>query len=118
MWLLDFFRCRKPSSLPRAAVSFDEEGVTCRRSDGLVEAVKWSDLQSVAIHTTDAGPAVDDVFWVLMGESAGCVVPSESTGMDLLLKRLHQLPNFDFEAAIKAMSSTENHIFRCWQRTV
>src|SRR5262245_11062371 len=116
MGFFDLFRRRRPPP-PGAVVSFDDEFVTCRRYDGLVETVKWTDLRHVAIHATDGGPFVDDVFWVLMGESTRCVVPSEAVGMDRLLKRLHQLPNFDFEAAIAAASCTENRIFPCWQRT-
>jgi hypothetical protein len=114
MGWFDLIRGRKAPQ--GAVVSFDEEAVTCRRSSSLIETVKWSDLRAVAIHTTDAGPFVDDVFYVLMGETTGCVVPSEAAGMDLLLERLHKLPNFDFQAAIKAMSSTEDQVFPCWQR--
>lgn len=115
MGFFDLFRRRRPPP-PSAVVSFDDEGVTCRRADGLVETAKWADLRSVAILTTDGGPFVDDVFWVLMGETTGCVVPSDAAGMDRLLKRLHQLPDYDFEAAIAAMSCTENRVFTCWQR--
>ena len=78
--------------------------------------VRWSELQTVSIQTTDAGLAVDDVFWVLAGEETGCVVPSESEGMDRLMERLQRLPEFDYCAAISAMSSTENRTFLCWQR--
>jgi hypothetical protein len=116
MALFDFFR-RSAAAVPqRAIVSFNDESVTCRRPNGLVEAVNWSDLQSVTIQTTDAGPAVDDVFWVLAGSESGCVVPSESEGMDLLLERLQRLPNFDNNAVIQAMSSVDNQKFLCWQR--
>jgi hypothetical protein len=116
MWLFDFFRRRTRSTPQRATVSFDDESVTCRRPNGLVEVVRWADLNAVFIHTTDAGPFIDDVFWVLAGGESGCVVPSEAEGMDQLLKRLQQLPNFDNSAVIEAMSSTENREFLCWQR--
>lgn len=85
----DFFRRGAPATPQRAMVSFDEESVVCRRPDGLVESVHWSDLQIVFIQTTDAGPAADDVFWVLGAGESGCVVPSEAEGMNLLLERLH-----------------------------
>jgi hypothetical protein len=115
MGLFSFLRRRK-SSTPSATVSFDAESVTCRRPGGAVETVRWSDLRAVLIHTTDVGPAVDDVFWVLVGNGSGCVIPSEADGANRLLERLQQLPNFDYDAAIQAMSSTDNWEFLCWKR--
>jgi hypothetical protein len=100
----------------RAVVSFDDEAVVCRRSNGMVETILWSDLQTVLIQTTDQGPFVDDVFWVLAGIESGCVVPSESEGMENLLERLQDLPNFDHQTVIKAMGCTENQEFVCWRR--
>src|SRR5260221_12453411 len=92
---LSFFRRPAPASPQRATVSFDDQSVTCCRPGGRGETVRWSDLQIVFIQTTDKGPTVDDVFWVLGGGDSGCVVPSEAEGMDLLLPRLQDLPNFD-----------------------
>jgi hypothetical protein len=124
MGLFDFFR-RRAVTTPRitttappahrSTVSFDDESVVCRRPGGLVERVRWSDLQIVFIETTDAGPFVDDVFWVLGGNVSGCVVPSESDGMSTLLERLQRLPGFDNNAVIEAMSCAENRRFICWK---
>ena len=111
-----FFRKLAFASRQRATVSFDDESVTCSLRGGLVETVQWSDLQVVYIQTTGAGPALDDVFWVLGGGKSGCVVPSEAEGVDLLLPRLQRLPNFDNQAVIEAMSCTENREFVCWRR--
>jgi hypothetical protein len=113
---LEFFRRPASASPLRATVSFDDQSVTCRRPGGFVETVRWSDLRTVSIQTTDRGPAADDVFWVLAGGDSGCVVPSEAEGMDLLLQRLQRLPAFDNNAAIAAMSCAENREFQCWQR--
>ena len=44
-----------------------------------MEAVAWDDLAAVVIRTTDLGPFVDDVFWLLQrGDGSVVVVPSES----------------------------------------
>jgi hypothetical protein len=125
MGLFDFFRRRTattsstaPPAPPtnRPTVSFDDEAVVCQRPGGLVERVRWSDLQIVFIQTTDAGPFVDDVFWVLGGGDSGCVVPSEADGMSTLLERLQRLPGFDNNAVINAMSCVEKQNFICWKR--
>jgi hypothetical protein len=100
----------------RARVTFDAERVTRTLADGRTETVRWSDLQEVAILTTDEGPYADDVIWLLAGTDGGCAVPSETDGMNELLPRLQQLPGFDNEAVIRAMSSTADARFVCWAR--
>lgn len=100
----------------RWLVAVTEEGVACTRPDGVTESVGWSELKVVAIETTDEGPFQMDVFWLLAGENGGCAIPQGVTGEDALLERLQQLPGFDNEAFIKAMGSTENQRFICWQK--
>ena len=103
---------------PEAAfvVSLSEAGVSCRRSDGKIEAVEWDDLQGVLIETNDQGPIGTDVYWILARKNSGCVIPQGATGEDALLKRLQALPGFDNQALIDAMSSTENQRFLCWKK--
>src|SRR3989339_43133 len=95
-------------------VVFDAEQVVRIMANGQTEAVRWDELQEVGILTTDGGPAVDDIFWLLIGENSKCVVPSEIKGMEELLSRLQQLPNFDNNTVIKAMGTTSNAKFTCW----
>jgi len=91
MGLFDFLRRSKPSPTPvgpATVVWFDDETVRCTRRNGHTESVRWSDLRAVLIQTTADGPAVDDLFWVLVGADGGCAVPSEAEGCDRLLERL------------------------------
>lgn len=97
-------------------VTFDGERIVCTMRDGKQETVVWADLQNVTILTTDDGPFSEDVFWVLSGSETGCLVPSEAKGIKELLPRLQQLPGFNHEAVIRAMGSTTNEKFLCWQR--
>lgn len=97
-------------------VTFDDVAVVRSMADGTRELVRWDDLEAVMILTTDEGPFVDDVFWLLKGRESGCAIPSEAEGMDALLHRLQALPGFDNEAVIMAMASTENATFLCWRR--
>ena len=99
-----------------ARLVFDEEGVRHDRTDGVTETLRWDDLREVRILTTDQGPYLDDVIWVLTGTAGSCAIPSETDGMGELLTRLQQLPAFDNEAVIKAMASTDNASFVCWRR--
>ena len=97
-------------------VRFSESDVSCTHPDGTIESVAWDDLQQIEIVTTDHGPFHPDVFWVLHGSMAGCVVPQGATGHRELLERLQRLPGFRNEAVIEAMTSTENRRFLCWEK--
>lgn len=97
-------------------VKLDDQGATCPRPDGTEERVAWDDLEAVEVRTTDAGPFVDDVSWVLHGGIGGCVVPSEAEGASALIERLQRPPGFDDLRMIEAMSSTDNATFLCWRR--
>ena len=106
---------RPPNELDLHVV-MDDFGVSCERSDGLIEAVVWDDLQKVTIMTTDDGPFVEDVFFVLYGSDSGCVIPQGAQRSGALLERLQQLPGFDNEAIVQAMSCATNNEFLCWER--
>lgn len=98
------------------AVTVDDAGVHRVLADGRVEAVRWDDLESVEILTTDEGPFADDVFWLLLSVAGGCAVPGSAASSGDLLARLQALPGFDNEAVIRAMGSTKNARFELWRR--
>jgi hypothetical protein len=117
--MMDIFNAFQKLTRPapsdnRCVVYFNDDGVACRRPDGKQESVSWADLRSVVIRTTSEGPFVDDVFWVLVGQNGECVVPSESAGIQELMERLGQLPRFDHNACISAMSCTSDKESLCW----
>lgn len=104
-------------NVPRnATVRFDDEGVTCIHVNGTIETVRWADLQAVLVRTTADGPAFDDLFWMLIGRSSGCMVPSEAKGCNDLLSRLQELPDFDNKAVILACQCVDEQTFLCWER--
>ena len=98
-------------------VSVDERQISCTRPNGVIESVGWKDLKMIGIQTTDEGPYVPDVFWYLIGDESGCVVPLGATGEKAMIEKLQQLPGFDNEALSEAMTSTSNRKFVCWQRS-
>jgi len=98
------------------SVTFSEREVVCEHPDGLVESVTWDDLRAVLLETTDAGPFAADVFWILVGQRGGCVIPQGARGERELLERLQSLDGFDNDAVIQAMMSSENQRFLCWER--
>ena len=100
----------------RYVVTLSVSEVSCARPEGVTERVAWDDLHKVEIVTTDRGPLLPDVFWVLHGSRAGCVVPQGATGEPELLARLQQLPGFRNSAVTEAMACSENRRFVCWRK--
>lgn len=97
-------------------VTLSDTHVFCKRPNGNIESVDWDELKAVILETTDEGPFMPDVFWLLIGERSGCIIPQSAIGADALLEKLQKLPGFDNNVVIEAMSSTENRRFICWQR--
>jgi hypothetical protein len=106
----------KPTTPKAFVVSFDEQGVNCRRPDGTTEEVTWEELAAIEIVTTDTGPFVCDVFFVLHGNQRGCAVPQEAEGCKELVERIQKLPAFNNRAVIDAMGCTSNARFSVWER--
>jgi hypothetical protein len=118
------FSFSKPSlsdnSQPESSyvVHLSNNEVACQFPNGQIQRVLWNDLQSVVVRTTSDGPALPDVFWILSGSESRCVIPQGATGDKELLGRLLKLPDFDSEAFIAAMGSTDDQDFVCWRRPV
>ena len=104
-----------PSAEAGVVVTFDHEWIRCQRGDGVVEAVKWEDLEAVLIETTDEGPIVPDVFWILVGGESGCVFPNGASGEGEILREMQRrLRGFDNTALIEAVGSFDNGRFVVW----
>ncbi len=93
MALFDFLRPKKKVD----RVTLTNESITRIRPDGIQESVRWDDLIEVGIVTTDEGPFLDDIFWVLLSSDGktGCSVPQGIEGEKELLHRLQALPGFE-----------------------
>ena len=113
----DFGQKSKPTAKRNETVAFDDIKVTCAKHDGEQTTLHWSDLVEVSIFTSDGGPFMDDVLWVLSGETSVCLIPSEAEGANKLLAHLQKLPGFNNEAVIQAMGSTANAVFVCWSKS-
>lgn len=121
VWIQRRRELRHGHSFPKSrvfVVEMDEEWIRCHRPEGKTEQVRLSDLQAVIIETTDQGPAICDVFWILVGNGSGCVIPQDAINGKELLDRLQELPEFDNKKVIEAMGSSENARFLCWKRMV
>jgi hypothetical protein len=112
----DWFRPGRDAAAAVPSVIVDDVGVRRRLRGGKEESVIWDRLVEVRVVTTRSGPMSEDMYYVLCGEGdAGCVVPSEMAGPDLL-PRLQRLPGFRHELMLQAATCIEDAQFVCWQR--
>lgn len=74
----------------------------------------WENLIEVRVETSDRGPWVDDMTWILRTATHELEIPSEIPGTDDLLRQLQKLPGFDNRQVIAASACTENARFVCW----
>ncbi len=75
-----------------------------------------NDLRKVSIVTTSKGPMYPDVFWLLENSSEISIVPSEGPDENFL-SQVQPIPGFKNEEVIRAMKSTEDNIFVCWEKS-
>ena len=99
-------------------VTVDAHRVVVLYPNGREREFAWSAVQRIVILTTDEGPLLTDVFWVITpaGERP-LVIPVGATGEDEFLQTAQAtLPNFRNEQVIEAMTSTSNQEFVVWER--
>ncbi|MES2474312.1 MAG: hypothetical protein V4640_00935 [Verrucomicrobiota bacterium] len=115
-WIQSIFAKSKVPCSGKA--DFDTECVRYHHPQGDLQQIRWDDLDEVGIVTTDEGPFVEDVFFMLLSEDReGCAIPQSAEGMDALLARLQALPEFDSNAVIEAMGCTSNNNFVLWKNS-
>jgi hypothetical protein len=97
-------------------VAVENGTITATFPDGIVESVRWSDLERVFVQTTADGPFAPDVFFVLVGRHSGVHFPAGATGEAEVLKQLSTLPGFNYGQVITAMGCVEECQHPCWTR--
>lgn len=104
------------SKSPYAAVKvwFDDQQAWVQWPSKEPESIKWDAIIGIAIETNDRGPFVEDVYWLLASKEKVISYPSEATGTEEMLKRLQEIPTFNNERLIEAMTCTDNQTFILW----
>lgn len=99
-----------------ANIAFDSETIWSDLRNGMKRVIRWDDLLSIKIVTTDKGPQRDDVFWVLQTGNNCLCFPIGVQGEQNFLEKVQQLNGFDNMALINSMSSVHNKEFKCWSK--
>lgn len=79
--------------------------------------IQVKDLTEVKVITTDKGPMVDDVFWLLTTKNGTrFLVSNFGEQIEDMMAELQKLPGFDNEKTIKAMGTATNAEFVLWTK--
>ncbi|MDR0244940.1 MAG: hypothetical protein LBJ65_25370 [Burkholderia sp.] len=85
---------------------------------GTTRGIALSDLGAVLIETSDQGPFVSDVWWILFdtNQQFACGFPQDAEGAKAAVDRLLDLPGIDHRKVIDAQTSIQNATFPIWAR--
>ena len=98
-------------------VRSDDQRITATYPDGVVQSVRWDQIDRVIIETDASGPWGADLWWVFEGAGLRCAYPNGATGEQEALESLRQhLVGFSDAAVGEAMRTTTNARFLCWER--
>ena len=78
--------------------------------------MRVEDIREIGVETTDAGPFVDDAFWLINRDTDSLRIPQDSPVFKELMDYFGSLPGFDWKPFTEAMSCTDCHYFLCWRR--
>jgi hypothetical protein len=100
----------------RINYSFDGDIVTVERPLGRKLSLSLHDVDEIGVETTDRGPFMEDVFWVLKQGTTSLRIPEPSHVFKILMNRFRSLPGFDWRPFTEAMACTDCRYFCCWKR--
>lgn len=117
-WLRKYHADKALENAERVAVN---NGIIERwHGSRLLEKVALDQLLAIHIATSDVGPWLDDICWVLIAQDdKGALLSNSAPGFNDVLDALQTLPGFGDEAnqaIIDAMSCTDNQQFEVWKR--
>lgn len=118
-WLTEWLLFRPLGALAapfRTDYSLNDRILTIKRPFRDSIAVRIDELDEIGIETTDQGPFIEDVFWILKQGPLRFRIGDPHPVFKELMDSFGSLEHFDWESFADAMSCHENHYFPCWTR--
>ena len=114
--LQNWFAKKSPNHLRQIRFSFDGHLITADGPFARRTSVRLEDIREIGIETTDGGPFVEDVFWLINRDTDGLRIPSDSPVFKSLMDVFGSFDGFDWEPFTAAMACTDRRYFPCWTR--
>lgn len=94
----------------------DGQTLTVKRPFSRRVSVRLEEFDEIGVETTDQGPFVEDMFWILKRGEMRLRIGEPHPVFELLMERLGSLEGFDWRPVVEAQSFTGNRYFLCWRR--
>ncbi|AZQ54728.1 hypothetical protein [Burkholderia cenocepacia] len=109
---------RAPARQSGWTVTATDTRITSTDQTGTTRGIALADLGAILIETSDHGPFVSDVWWVLFdtNKQFACGFPQDAQGAKAAVDRLLDLPGIDHRKVIDAQTSIQNATFPIWER--
>lgn len=111
-----WFTKKSPNHLRQIRFSFDGQTITANGPLARKISVRVEDIKEIGVETTDTGPFVEDVFWLINRETDGLRIPQGSPVFEALMDYFGSLQGFDWKPFTEAMGCTDCRYFLCWRR--
>jgi len=92
------------------------QAITIKRPFRKSVSVSIDELDEIGVETTDQGPFVEDVFWILKRGELCIRIGDPHPIFKMLMDRFGLLEGFDWQPFVDAMSCSDNRYFMCWRR--
>ncbi len=116
--LQNWFTKKSPNHLQKIRFSFDGHTITADGPLAHRTSVRIEDIREIGVETSDGGPFVEDVFWLINRDTDGLRIPQESPVFKTLMDAFSSFDGFDWQPFTEAMSCTDRRYFLCWRRLI
>ncbi|MGB7748173.1 MAG: hypothetical protein WBN75_12900 [Verrucomicrobiia bacterium] len=95
----------------------DGQTITVKRPFSRPISVRLEEIDEIGVETTDQGPFVEDVFWILKRGEMRIRIGDPHPVFKMLVDRFGLLEGFDWRPFTEAMICSDNRYFLCWRRS-
>jgi hypothetical protein len=114
--LLNWFTKKSPDHTQEVRFSYDGNTITAEGPLAGRTSVRIEDIREIGVETTDTGPFVEDVFWVINRDTDALRIPQDSPVFKELMDAFGSFEGFNWEPFTEAMACTDRRYFLCWRR--
>ena len=114
--LQNWFARNSPNHLRQIRFSFDGHTITADGPLAHRSSVRIEEIREIGVETTDTGPFVEDVFWLINRDTDGLRIPQDSPVFKELMGAFGLFEGFDWQSFAEAMACTDRRYFLCWRR--
>lgn len=107
----------QPKPADHTEIILSDESIAMRNTSDGLKTISWDEISRITIVTTDHGPFIEDVFFVIEGSGSAMIVTHEdATRLNLMDALGSHLTGINYEQAIEAMTCTDNNSFVIFER--